>query len=86
METIPVPTDPAVTLRQKPAHRMAAIRYRGRWSEANYQNHLEKLKSWMDAQGLRAAGPPVWARYNAPFVPWFLRRNEILIPIEQPLS
>jgi hypothetical protein len=24
----------------------------------------------------------VWARYDAPYVPWFLRRNEILIPIE----
>jgi hypothetical protein len=24
---------------------------------------------------------PIWARYNPPFTPWFLRRNEILIPI-----
>ncbi|MCW8926242.1 MAG: heme-binding protein [Xanthomonadales bacterium] len=28
-----------------------------------------------------ATGDPVWARYNAPFTPWFMRRNEILIPI-----
>jgi hypothetical protein len=25
----------------------------------------------------------VWARYDPPFMPWFLRRNEVLIPIEK---
>jgi hypothetical protein len=29
------------------------------------------------------AGEPVWARYDPPFMPWFLRRNEVLIPIEK---
>ncbi|HAA02258.1 MAG TPA: heme-binding protein, partial [Syntrophobacteraceae bacterium] len=24
----------------------------------------------------------IFARYNPPFTPWFLRRNEILIPVE----
>ena len=37
--------------------------------------------NWLKAQGLAAAGDPVWARYNAPFTPWFLRRNEILVPL-----
>jgi hypothetical protein len=27
-------------------------------------------------------GEPVWARYNPPFMPWFLRRNEILLPVD----
>ena len=26
---------------------------------------------------LEAEGEPVLARYNPPFMPWFLRRNEI---------
>ena len=33
------------------------------------------------ANNLKVIGEPVWARYNPPFTPWFLRRNEILIPI-----
>ena len=31
--------------------------------------------------GLEEAGEPIWARYDPPFKPWFLRRNEILIGI-----
>lgn len=81
METIPEPANPAVSIRQLPAYRAAAIRYSGFWSEKNYNRHLDELLAWLDGQGLQAVGPAVWARYNAPFVPWFMRRNEILIPV-----
>ncbi|MFI0608556.1 MAG: hypothetical protein ACH37Z_11810 [Anaerolineae bacterium] len=35
----------------------------------------------MARRGLVATGAPVWARYNPPITPWFLRRNEILVPV-----
>ena len=82
MDSIPLPDDPSVTLREVPAHRAAAIRYSGTWSEKNYKKQLVLLQDWMGAQNLEAAGEPVWARYNAPFTPWFMRRNEILIPLD----
>ena len=81
METIPQPTDPSVVIRQIPAHRVAAIRYSGFWSEEKYQEHLEELNVWIKNENQEVAGQPVWARYNAPFTPWFMRRNEILIPV-----
>jgi hypothetical protein len=81
MDSIPLPDDPAVTLREVPAYRAAAIRYSGTWSEKSYKKQLALLQEWMAAENLEAAGEPVWARYNAPFTPWFMRRNEILIPI-----
>jgi hypothetical protein len=81
MDTIPLPSDPRVTLREVPAYRAAAIRYSGTWSEKSYRKHLSRLVEWMATENLEASGKPVWARYNAPFVPWFMRRNEILIPI-----
>ena len=82
IDTAPVPDDPAVNLREIPAHRAAAIRYTGTWSAARYREHLERLRAWLDAEGLAASGEPVWARYDAPYVPWFLRRNEILLRLE----
>ena len=81
LETLPAPEDPQVALRQVPARRVAAVRYSGAWSEKGYRRNLEKLESWMRAKGLAPAGDPVWARYNSPFSLWFLRRNEILIPV-----
>lgn len=80
-ETIPVPNDPAVVLRQVPAHRAAAIRYSGGWSKGRYDKHLSLLEGWLEQNKLKAANEPVWARYNAPFTPWFMRRNEILIAL-----
>jgi hypothetical protein len=81
MESIPVPDDPAVVLREVPAYRAAAIRYSGTWSEKSYKKHLSLLQEWIEAENLETVGEPIWARYNAPFTPWFMRRNEILIPI-----
>jgi hypothetical protein len=81
LEDLPAPEDPQVVLRQVPARRMAAVRYSGSWSEAGFQRNREKLESWMRGRGLAPAGDPVWARYNSPFSLWFLRRNEILIPV-----
>jgi len=81
LETLPEPLDPQVKLREVPGGRYAVIRYSGTWSERNYKEHLEALERGLEAAGLRATGSPVYARYNAPFVPWFMRRNEIWLPL-----
>jgi len=80
-DTVPVPTNPAVSLRVVPPQDMVAVRYSGTWSDENYQEHLQSLQTWMKEKGLAATGSPTWARYDPPFKPWFLRRNEILIPV-----
>jgi len=82
LKTLPEPEDPKITLRQVPARRMAAIRYSGFWSEKGYLRYKLKLELWIHEKGLTIVGDPIWARYNPPFTPWFLRRNEILIPVD----
>jgi effector-binding domain-containing protein len=84
IDTIPKPTDLDVTMRQVPARYMAAVQYSGFWSEENYLSNKDALETWIEQQGLQVVGDPIWARYNPPFTPWFLRRNEILIPIANP--
>lgn len=81
LETLPEPVDRRINLRQVPARRMAVVRYSGFWSEKNYLRYKMELESWIRDRGITIVGAPVWARYNPPFTPWFLRRNEILIPI-----
>ena len=82
LETLPEPEDPKVTLRQVPARRIAAVRYSGFWNEKGYLRYKLELESWIREKGLTIVGDPIWARYNAPFTPWFFRRNEILIPVD----
>lgn len=81
LDMLPQPEDASITLRQVPAQRMAVVRYSGTWSEKNYLSHELKLMAWLHTKGLTPIGNAIWARYNAPFTPWFLRRNEIMIPI-----
>lgn len=77
LATAPEPLDARVLLREVAPSRVAVIQYSGFWSDANYQQHLEKLHSALRAANLNSVGEAVYSRYNAPFTPWFLRRNEI---------
>ena len=54
------------------------MRYSGRWSAGNYRRALDRLERTLAEEGFVPVGEPVWARYDPPFKPWFLRRNEIL--------
>lgn len=81
LETLPEPLDPAIRFRVIPARRVAALAYSGTWAESRYLEHLGKLQEAMRREGLRARGEAVWARYDPPWIPWFLRRNEILIDL-----
>jgi hypothetical protein len=81
LATAPEPIDPRVQLRQESGGTWAVIRYSGTWSQSNYLEHLAKLKVTLEAAGLAAQGEPVLARYNPPFTPWFMRRNEIWLAL-----
>jgi effector-binding domain-containing protein len=82
METIPLPIDSKVKIRQIPARKIAAISYSGNWSQEAYKIQETKLLDWITTRNLTITGTPVWARYNPPMTPSFLRRNEILIPLK----
>ncbi|MFT7234469.1 MAG: effector-binding domain-containing protein [Methylophagaceae bacterium] len=81
LATLPKPNNPRVELRQVPERVVASIRYSGFWSKENYSKHKQELESWIQQSNHQINGEAIWARYNAPFTPWFLRRNEVLIPI-----
>ena len=80
---LPEPKDTRVILAQEPGRLMAAVKYSGTWSEEGYEENKALLEEYIQKRGLTIAGAPVWARYDPPFMPWFLRRNEVLIPVEK---
>lgn len=83
MSMLPPPAVANVALRQLPRRLVAARRYRGSWDEAHWQEQAVKLLDAVQEAGLLPLGEPVFARYNAPFVPGLLRRNEVLLTVER---
>lgn len=83
METIPEPLDTSVVIKQIPVQTMAAVRYSGTWSQKKYETKKAALEEFIQRKKLAVLGEPIFARYNPPFELWFLRRNEVLIPVEQ---
>jgi hypothetical protein len=82
MDTLPDPQDDRINLREIPGCVMAALRYTGTWRKSLYEEKKGQLMRLIEEHGFRPVGEPVFARYNAPFMPWFLRRNEVLVQVE----
>lgn len=80
-ETLPIPDNEQVVLRETPAMRVAVHRFSGRWTDAKYAAKTEALRAWLAANGLVAVGEPEVNRYDPPWTPWFLRRNEIWLTL-----
>jgi hypothetical protein len=83
MDTLPTPNDTEVKLRAIPARLLAAITYSGTWRESRYEEHKTLLDKMLSQRKLKPAGEYIYARYNPPFTLWFMRRNEVLVPVER---
>jgi hypothetical protein len=81
LQTLPAPQDPRVVLREVPPMRVAVVRFSGRWTDANMKDHEVALRRWADGRKLTVTGEAEVNRYDPPFKPWFLRRNEVWLPL-----
>ena len=77
METLPKPTDSDIRIFKSKPYRTVSIRFSGRGKMKSLKKHQAKLDDFVAAQGLKITGGPEYAFYDAPFVPPFLRRNEV---------
>jgi len=82
MATLPKPKDERVKLREVPAQRMAAVRFSGFTGEDKVKERTEALLAWVQGQGLQTAATPQLARYDPPWTLPFLRRNEVMVPLD----
>ena len=81
MDTLPRPNDASVNIREVPARRMAAIRFSGGPNEKTFEAKAQELSGYLETQGYEITGEPIYARYDPPWTPTFLRRNEVMIEI-----
>ena len=81
LATAPKPTDGRVSLRPVPQELVAVDRFSGRWSQSLYQERVSRLLLAITEAGYSAIGNARFARFDPPWTPWFMRRNEIQIPV-----
>jgi hypothetical protein len=81
LETLPIPEDDSVTLREQPARRLAVIRFRGGPDDDRFRAREDELRSYLDENGHTAVGDAIYARYDPPWIPTPFRRNEVMIPV-----
>lgn len=84
LESLPAPKNERIRIREKPARIVAVHRFSGRWTDANFSRHERVLLDALQADGIETVGDVELARYNGPFTPWFLRRNELIVPVSWP--
>ncbi len=82
LAALPKPDDPSIRLREEPPTRFAVLRFSGLAGDTAVAAETAELESILKARQLVPAGAPIIAQYDPPWTLWFLRRNEIMIPIK----
>jgi hypothetical protein len=83
LETTPDPTDERVKIAEIPERLVAALCFSGGWSEAHFEKERQELMKTLADAKIKTKGKTFTMLYNPPFIPGFLRRNEVAIEIEQ---
>ncbi len=81
METLPEPNDPKVHLRLVLPARFAVLQFSGLARKDDVAAKTAELEKLAGTHHLRAIGPASLSQYDPPWTPWFMRRNEVMIPI-----
>ena len=76
-----LPESESVSLRTVKGGKYAALRFKGHRSEEKQKQAIADLKRKMAEKGLKGSGAPMFAYYDPPWTPEFLRRNEVLIKL-----
>ena len=83
MEDIPKPLQQDVNIVILAAQRFASVSFKGTQNDKKVAKYTARLREFISQNGYGVSGEPVYGFYDPPFVPWFLRDNEILLPIQK---
>jgi DNA gyrase inhibitor GyrI len=84
LNDLPQPSEPGVTLKQIPAGEFAVLRFSGGRNAKNETNSVARLTAWLTQEKIAPTGQPVFAYFDPPWTPPFLRRNEVMLRVAQP--
>ena len=83
METLPEPKNDRVRLKGIMTKKFVVIKFSGTNSNENVTEHENQLMNYIEANQIKIIDSPKYAFYNAPWTLPFMRRNEVMIEINQ---
>jgi hypothetical protein len=82
-DTAPVPTNSSVFLEIFPAKQVATIKFSGYQRKKTMRQKEQELREVIAKHGYKITGAMSAMGYNPPWTLWWLRRNEIMLPVEK---
>ena len=83
LDSLPVPNNNRVRLKEILTKKFVVIEFSGTNSNENVTEHENQLMNYIEANQIKINGSPKYAFYNPPWSLPFLRRNEVMIEINQ---
>lgn len=81
LETAPEPTDSCIALISEPPKTVAVDRFSWYAPEWRVRRRKRSLLSTLESEGIEPLGEPYLLRYNDPWTPPFMRRNEVAVEV-----
>lgn len=82
-EETPDPVDSRVRIEVIPARDIAVLRFSGYAPPEDVESETSRLLEGLQNNGVVTTGQPFLMRYDSPWTPGFLRRNEVAIEIRR---
>jgi len=83
LNDLPSPDSSSLKLKEVPSKLMATLTFSGSVNRLRVADKQQDLLRWLDQKNIVPIGTLQLARYNPPFIPGFLKRNEVMIEIQK---
>ncbi len=81
IKNAPQPDNVNIQLKNNSDLKVIAITFSGLFSDGNIEENETKLRNYIKEKGIKIEDPAIYAGYNAPWTPWFLKRNEVMFKL-----
>jgi len=82
--SLPKPSDPTLQIVSIPERTVATLSFSGNVERIRLDRLKDDLNDWLKKQSYIGIGSFELARYNPPFIPGFLKHNELMIEVLKP--
>ena len=81
LKNVPQPDNINIQIKNSLNLKVIAITFSGLFSDGNIEENETKLRNYIKERGIQIEEPAIFAVYNAPWIPWFLKRNEVMFQL-----